>query len=48
MQLGQFVSGVTQTSFGAVDIVGVCIPWFGSRTESRRESERKKRWEDHQ
>ncbi len=44
---GRFVSGITQTSVGAVRVVGVCIPWFGSRTEARRKSERKLRWEDH-
>ena len=44
---GRFVSGITQTSAGAVRVVGVCIPWFGSRTEARRKSERKQRWEDH-
>ena len=44
---GRFVSGITQTSVGAVRVVGVCIPWFGSRTEARRKSERKQRWEDH-
>ncbi len=44
---GRFVSGVTQTSVGAVRVVGVCIPWFGSRTEKRRGSERKQQWEDH-
>ena len=45
---GRFVSGVTQSSFGTVRVVGVCIPWFGSRTESRRKAERKKQWEDHE
>ena len=48
MPPGRFVSGVTQTSLGAVIVIGVCIPWFGSRTESRRKSERKMRWEDHE
>ena len=48
MPPGRFVSGVTQTSLGAVTVIGVCIPWFGSRTEARRKSERKKRWEDHE
>ena len=33
---GRFVSGVTQTSVGEVAVIGVCIPWFGSRTEARR------------
>lgn len=44
---GRFVSGVTQTSLGPVRVTGICIPWFGSRTEARRNSERKMRWEDH-
>ena len=44
---GRFVSGVTQTSLGTVRVVGICIPWFGSRTEARRDSGRKMRWEDH-
>lgn len=48
MPPGRFVSGVTQTSLGKVTVVGVCIPWFGSRTEPRREQERKVRWEDHE
>lgn len=44
---GRFVSGMTQTSVGDVRVVGVCIPWFGSRTERKRGPERKQRWEDH-
>ncbi len=47
MPPGRFVSGVTQTSVGKVRVVGVCIPWFGSRIEPRRGRERKLRWEDH-
>ena len=47
MPPGRFVSGVTKTSLGTVTVIGVCIPWFGSRTESRRKLERKMRWEDH-
>ena len=48
MPSGRFVSGVTQTSLGDVTVVGVCIPWFGSRTEARRKLERRKQWEDHE
>ena len=44
---GRFVSGVTRTSAGVLTVMGVCIPWFGSRTEARRGSERRMRWEDH-
>ena len=40
---GRFVAGSTQTSLGQVTVVGICIPWFGSRTRDKR----KKRWEDH-
>ena len=40
---GRFVSGITHTSVGQVAVVGVCVPWFGSRTRDRR----KERWEDH-
>ncbi len=45
---GRFVSGVTQTPPGDVTVFGVCIPWFGSRTEARRGDARKKPWEDHE
>ena len=44
---GRFISGVTQTSIGDVMVMGICIPWFGSRTEARRGVERRERWEDH-
>ena len=29
-------------------VMGICIPWFGSRTEARRGAERRERWEDHE
>ena len=48
MPPGRFISGATQTSLGPVTVVGICIPWFGSRTEARRGPERKERWEDHE
>lgn len=47
MPPGRFVSGVTQTATGDITVVGICIPWQASRTEARRKSEAKKRWEDH-
>lgn len=47
MPPGRFVAGVTRTSLGEISVVGVCIPWFGSRTESWRGRARKARWEDH-
>ena len=48
MPPGRFVSGVTQASVGEVTVIGVCIPWFGSRTEARRGLKRKAPWEDHE
>ena len=48
MPPGRFVLGTTHTSFGALTVVGVCIPWWGSRTEARRGTDRKRRWEDHE
>ena len=48
MPPGRFVAGVTRTSLGKVTVIGVCIPWFGSRTEARRKGERKMRWADHE
>ena len=48
MPPGRFVSGVTQTSVGEVAVIGVCIPWFGSRTEASRKVGRKMPWGDHQ
>ncbi len=47
MPPGRFISGVTQTSLGPVTVIGVCIPWFGSRTEARRGQARRRRWDDH-
>ena len=48
MPPGRFVSGVTQTSLGGVAVIGICIPWFGSRTEAKRKLERRVPWEDHE
>ena len=48
MPPGRFVRGVTQTSLGKMTVMGICIPWSGSRTETRRGAERKRRWEDHE
>ena len=45
---GRFVSGVTQTSVGEIAVIGICIPWFDSRTRAGRGAERRKRWEDHE
>ncbi len=48
MPPGRFVAGVTQTSLGHVTVIGVCAPWFGSRTEARRGLDRKVQWGDHE
>ena len=48
MPSGRLVSGVTQTSAGEVTVIGVCIPWSGSRTEARRGAECRRRWQDHE
>ena len=45
---GRFVSGITHTSVGEVAVIGICIPWSGSRAEARRGEKRKRRWEDHE
>ncbi len=45
---GRFISAITQTSIGEVMVMGICIPWFGSRTEARRGADRGDRWQDHQ
>ena len=47
MPPGRYVSGVTRTPVGEVTVIGICIPWRGSRAEARRGSERKRLWEDH-
>ena len=45
---GRFVSGVTKTSVGELTVIGVCIPWRGSRAEASRGSESKEYWGDHE
>ena len=47
MPPGRFVSGVTQTSMGEVVVIGVCIPWHGSRTRYSDDGLNRKAWEDH-
>ena len=42
---GRFVSGVTQTSVGEVTVIGVCIPYSGSRVGPLWN---RKMWQDHQ
>ena len=43
---GRFVSGVTRTSVGELTVVGLCIPWSGSRTA--RFGGVRREWEDHE
>ena len=43
---GRFVSGVTHTALGEVRVIGICIPWAGSRVG--RVPARRRRWEDHE
>ena len=45
---GRFISGVTRTSLGELTVVGVCIPWSGSRAGARYRGERRRAWEDHE
>ena len=46
MPPGRFIAGTTQTSIGTVDVIGVCIPWSGSRTH-RSATPRRRMWQDH-
>ena len=45
MPPGRFISGITRTSVGEVTVVGLCIPWSGSRTA--RFGGVRREWEDH-
>ena len=47
MPPGRFVSAVTSTSVGDVTVIGVCIPWHGSRTRYTGDGVKRKAWEDH-
>ena len=46
MPPGRFVRATTKTSAGDLTIMGVCIPWSGSRTGPAF-TPRRRRWEDH-
>ena len=48
MPPGRYVSGVTRTPLGRVTVIGICIPWSGSRTDDNRGPDRKRHWEDHE
>lgn len=42
---GRFVSGVTETNQGNVEVIGVCIPWADAHVRTGRKD--RARWEDH-
>ncbi len=42
---GRIVSGVTETSIGPLNVVGVCIPWRDAHVRTGRSD--RKLWEDH-
>ena len=42
---GRYVSGVTETPLGLLQITGVCIPWSGAHVSTGRRD--RTRWEDH-
>lgn len=42
---GRFVSGVTDTSIGALTVIGVCVPWHGAHHRTGRRD--RELWEDH-
>ena len=43
---GRFVSGVTSTPLGETTVIGICIPWSGSRTQKFGGTQ--KQWQDHE
>lgn len=42
---GRFIAGTTETSIGAVRVIGICIPWRDAHVGSGRRDRRV--WEDH-
>ena len=46
MPPGRFIAGTTHTSVGDIDVIGVCIPWSGSRTH-QSSSPKRRMWQDH-
>ena len=44
---GRFVAARTRTPIGEVTVMGVCIPWDGSRTKWTNDGIVRKMWEDH-
>jgi endonuclease/exonuclease/phosphatase family metal-dependent hydrolase len=43
---GRFVAGTTQTIFGEIKVIGVCIPWQSAHTTTGNKNRRN--WEDHE
>jgi len=43
---GRFVGGTTDTPIGPLTVLGICIPWAGSRTA--RFGGKQRQWQDHE
>lgn len=43
---GRFVAGITDTPIGPLSVLGICIPWAGSRTA--RFGGKQRQWQDHE
>ena len=43
---GRFVAGTTDTPIGPLTVLGICIPWAGSRTA--RFGGKQRQWQDHE
>ncbi|WP_146149225.1 endonuclease/exonuclease/phosphatase family protein [Nitratireductor sp. StC3] len=42
---GRFVRATTMTSLGALQVIGICVPWSAAHVSGGRRD--RKRWEDH-
>lgn len=45
MPSGRFISGITETSIGAIHFIGVCIPWHDAHVRTGRRD--RTPWQDH-
>ena len=45
MPAGRFISGITETSLGAVRVIGDCIPWWEAHVRTGQRN--RQQWEDH-
>ncbi len=43
---GRFTAGTTESAVGDVTVIGICIPWSGSRTKQFGGT--KRQWQDHE